>query len=340
MATHSSTTTSTAQPDTASPSIAGSDTLLSKLTIVVPCYNEQEVLHETARRLSELLGKLVQAGRIDDASQVLFVDDGSKDATWRIISELSASNRVFAGLKLAKNRGHQNALLAGLFTVDADVVISIDADLQDDIGVIETMVEHHLAGADIVYGVRQNRDTDTFFKSWTAKAYYRVLQLLGVDIVYNHADFRLMSRRTLEALKEYNEVNLFLRGIIPSLGFPTSTVYYDRHERFAGESKYPFFKMLSLAINGITSFSAMPLRFIAVLGILIFLMSFAMGGWVLYVRLFTDSAVPGWASSVIPIYFLGGVQLFSIGIVGEYVAKVYMETKRRPRFIIEQTLNL
>ena len=238
---------------------------------------------------------------------------------------------------MSRNRGHQNALLAGLLTVKGEAVISVDADLQDDLSAIEEMLDDYAAGHDIVYGVRSSRKTDTFFKSFTATAYYRLLGIMGVEIVYNHADYRLMSRRAIEALKEFGEVNLFLRGIIPQLGFSHTIVYYERAERFAGESKYPLKKMLALAWQGITSFSNVPLQFITHLGLLVSLISFAVTIWAIWVKLFTEVAIPGWASTVLPIYFLGGIQLLCLGIIGEYLAKIYTETKRRPRYVIEKT---
>ena len=241
------------------------------------------------------------------------------------------------GIKLSRNLGHQNALLAGLLTVKGEVVISVDADLQDDLAAIEEMLDDYAAGYDIVYGVRSSRKTDTFFKNFTAIAYYRLLGIMGVEIIYNHADYRLMSRRVIDALREFGEVNLFLRGIIPQLGFSNTIVYYERADRFAGESKYPLKKMLSLAWQGITSFSNVPLKFITGLGLLVSLISFAVTIWAIWIKLFTELAIPGWASTVLPIYFLGGIQLLCLGIIGEYLAKIYMETKRRPRYIIEKT---
>jgi glycosyltransferase involved in cell wall biosynthesis len=309
--------------------------MTTALGIVVPCYNEQEVLPETAKRLLELMSRLQNTGVITSDSAIYFVDDGSKDSTWQLIQNLAAQDIRVHGVKLSRNKGHQNALLAGLSVAKEDAVVTVDADLQDDINVIEEMVQRFSEGCEIVYGVRMSRTVDTAFKRGTAQIYYKVLESVGVEIIYNHADYRLMSQRSVRHLQEYSEVNLFLRGIIPLLGFPTGTVYYDRSARFAGESKYPLRRMLALAFDGITSFSVTPLRFIAALGLAVFLMSFAMVAWVLYGRLFMDAAIPGWASSVIPIYFLGGIQLLSIGVVGEYVAKIYMETKRRPRFSIE-----
>ena len=253
-----------------------------------------------------------------------------------MIRDAAAADPRIHGVKLSRNRGHQNALLAGLDAAEGDAVVSIDADLQDDLEVIGKMVDLHAAGVDIVYGVRQSRGSDTAFKRFTAEGYYRVLARLGVQVVFNHADYRLMSRRALDALAEYHEVNLFLRGIVPQLGFTTATIAYDRTERFAGESKYPLRKMLALAVNGITSFSVVPLRLIAALGLLVCLFSVLMIGWVLVGAWVLDSVVPGWASSVIPIYLLGGVQLFGIGVIGEYVGKIYLETKRRPRFLVAE----
>ena len=305
------------------------------LSIVVPCYNEEAVLPATISQLKSLLGDLVEKNLIDPTSHVIFVDDGSRDRTWQIIQEASASSDAIHGIKLSRNKGHQNAVLAGLLDAKGDAVISVDADLQDDLGAIEKMILAHRKGSDIVFGVRKSRDTDTFFKRLTAEGYYRLLERFGVEVVYNHADYRLMSRRTIEALRDFSEVNLFLRGIIPQLGFPSSIVYYDRAERFAGESKYPLGKMLALAWQGVTSFSTVPLRMITVLGLLISLGSFGITIWALVIRLFSDMAVPGWTSTVVPIYLLGGVQLLCIGIIGEYLAKIYLETKRRPHFFIE-----
>lgn len=310
--------------------------MTTTLGIVVPCYNEEEVLPETAKRLLDLLSRFRDAGLVSGESALYFVDDGSKDATWQLIHSLSILDPRVHGIKLSKNRGHQNALLAGLSVAKGDAIITLDADLQDDIEVIGEMLDRFAKGCEIVYAVRMSRRSDTVFKRGTARVYYRLLESAGVDIVKNHADFRLMSRRALYHLQEYSEVNLFLRGIIPLLGFASAIVYYDRSARFAGNSKYPLRRMLMLALDGVTSFSVMPLRFITMLGIVISLMSFGMIGWVLYGRLFMNAGIPGWASSVIPIYFLSGIQLLSIGVLGEYVAKIYMEVKRRPRFLIEK----
>ncbi|MDQ8022663.1 MAG: glycosyltransferase family 2 protein [Moraxellaceae bacterium] len=307
-----------------------------KLSIVVPCYNEEEVLPETSRRLIELLDDLVARGKVGDDSHVVFVDDGSRDKTWSMIEDLSRQQRRIRGLKLSRNRGHQNALLCGLMNAEGDALISADADLQDDLGAIEQMVDAYANGSHVVYGVRKRRDTDTFFKRFTAEGYYWLLAKFKVQVVFNHADYRLLSRRAIEALREFGEVNIFLRGIVPQLGFPSSIVYYDRAERFAGESKYPLRKMLSFAWQGITSFSSVPLRFITTMGVTISMGSFGLALWALFVRLFTEEAVPGWASVTVPIYLLGGIQLLCIGILGEYLAKIYMETKRRPAFFLEK----
>ncbi|MCU0735090.1 MAG: glycosyltransferase family 2 protein [Methylotetracoccus sp.] len=305
---------------------------------MVPCYNEEEVLPETVRRLTDLLDRLIRDGRITSDSRILFVDDGSRDRTWSLIEDLAKSDPKVGGVKLSRNRGHQNALLAGLFTAQAEIVVSVDADLQDDIEVIRGMLDAYRAGADVVYGVREDRSSDRLFKRATAKAFYRLMDMLGVESVYNHADFRLMSRRAVEAAKEFHEVNLFLRGIVPLIGFASAIVYYTRSERYAGVSKYPFKRMLGLALNAITSFSVVPLRLITVTGFVVFSLSIAMVAWTLWIRFFSAEAVPGWASTLIPIYFLGGIQILSIGIIGEYLGKVYQETKARPRYIIEKII--
>lgn len=307
-----------------------------KLSLVVPCYNEQEALAYTAPELEKLLLDLVARRIVAADSNIWFVDDGSTDATWSVLEALAARSDLFVAVKLSRNRGHQNALLAGLLSADGDAVVSVDADLQDDLNAVEAMVRAYQQGYEIVYGVRKARDTDTRFKRWTALGYYRALRVLGAEIVPNHADYRLMGRDAIRALQSYNEVNLFLRGIIPQLGFRSTSVYYDRRERVAGESKYPLRKMVRLALDGITSFSAVPLRLIAFLGLLVCLFSAGMVSWTVFIRVFTDRALPGWASTTVPIYLLGGVQLLCIGIVGEYVAKIYAETKARPRFLIER----
>lgn len=308
------------------------------LKIVVPCFNEEEVLPETVRRLTALLERLTGERRVAPSSGVVFVDDGSRDRTWRLIEEMASRTPFVGGIKLSRNRGHQHALLAGLFTVRGDVVVSIDADLQDDIEVITAMLDEYGAGAEIVYGVRDDRSSDTIFKRVTARAFYRFMDMLGVESVYNHADFRLMSRQAIEAMKQFGEVNLFLRGIVPLVGFRSAVVYYTRAERLAGVSKYPIRKMLSLAWNAVTSFSVVPLRLITMIGFLVFSFSAGMVGWILWIRIFSDEAVPGWASTLIPIYFLGGIQILSIGVLGEYLGKVYQEAKARPRYIIEKVI--
>lgn len=307
------------------------------LTIAVPCFNEEEVLRETASQLGALLDEIVQTAFVREAS-VYFIDDGSTDRTWATIEELSQNDERIHGIKLSRNYGHQSALLAGLLTVPGDAVISVDADLQDDLTAIKDMLAAHLSGAEIVYGIRHGRRKDTVFKRRTAEGYYRLLQAMGVRLIFNHADYRLLSRRAIEALRNYGESNIFLRGLIPHLGFKSATVYYDRQERFAGKSKYPVSKMIGLAIEGVTSFSELPLKLITVLGILISFGSFGMALWALGVRIWSPAAVPGWASIVIPLYLLGGIQLLCMGVIGQYLAKVYSETKRRPRFIVEKTL--
>jgi len=309
-----------------------------RIAIVVPCYNEQEVLPETNRRLLALLTRLHTLGLVSSDSAVHYVDDGSRDGTWSLIESLARGDTRVHGIKLSRNRGHQAALMSGLLTVEGDALVSIDADLQDDVAVIEQMVREFLAGAEVVYGVRDSRETDSVFKRRSALAYYGLLRRMGVDLVHNHADFRLMGRRAIEALREYGEVNLFLRGVVPMIGYRAVTVKYDRAERFAGVSKYPLRKMLAFAIEGVTSLSVVPLRLITLLGFIVSAFSFAMIVFIVYGTLVLKAAIPGWASSVVPIYFLGGIQLLSIGILGEYVAKIYLETKRRPRYFIEQTL--
>jgi glycosyltransferase involved in cell wall biosynthesis len=307
-----------------------------QLGIIVPCFNEQEVLPATHERLASLLERMIAAGQIASSSRIYYVDDGSTDDTWGIIDALSNTSDSVVGLRLSRNFGHQNAVMAGLLSASGDALISIDADLQDDIDVIPEMLERFQAGDEIVYGVRRERQSDTALKRGSALLYYRLLKLLGVDVIHNHADFRLMSRKAVDCLKQFSEVNLFLRGIVPLLGFQTGTVEYDRHERTAGQTKYNLRRMIALAINGITSFSPAPLRMVAALGLIVFLLTVAMTFWVLWIRFFTDQAIPGWASSVIPIYFLGGLQLLSIGVLGEYVSKLYLESKQRPRYFIAE----
>jgi polyisoprenyl-phosphate glycosyltransferase len=309
------------------------------LGLVVPCYNEEDALPETVGRLTGLVNNLVSSGQISETSRVWFIDDGSRDRTWDLIEGYARSGLPICGLKLSRNQGHQNALLAGLFNADGDVLVSIDADLQDDINVIEIMVNHFRDGADIVYGVRKDRSSDSAFKRTTAHVFYRVLALMGAHTIHNHADFRLMSRRSVDALREFPETNLYLRGIVPLIGFRYMVVEYDRAPRLAGDSKYPLKKMLGLSLNAITSLSAMPLRFISLLGLAVSAGSVAGTVWALWVAMFTDRALAGWASTVLPIYFLGGLQLLSLGVIGEYVGKIYIESKRRPRYLIDRIVH-
>lgn len=306
--------------------------------VIVPCYNEEAVLGETAARLTALLDQLIKKEKISKMSKIWFIDDGSNDRTWHIIERLSASNGYISGIKLSRNVGHQNALLAGLSTVDGDAIASVDADLQDDIVCIEKMIDEWRGGAEIVYGVRKKRSTDTVFKRLTALTFYQLMRWMGVEIVFNHADFRLMSRRAIECLKEFREINLFIRGIVPLIGFKSSVVYYERNKRFAGESKYPLKKMLAFALDGITSFSVVPLRMITFIGFIVFTVSTLMSGWVIIIKWFGERAVPGWASTVLPMYFIGGIQILCIGIIGEYLGKIYTEVKNRPRYIIEKII--
>lgn len=311
----------------------------TKLIIVVPCYNEEEVLQETTRQLSTVLSSMEQEGTITEG-KLLYVDDGSRDATWHIIEQLSTENPRVMGLKLAHNVGHQQALWAGLeWAANApfDAVVSIDADLQDDVQAIVEMTERFNEGTDIVYGVRKERKTDTFFKKHTAQAFYKLMQTMGGDVVYNHADFRLMSKRALQALVAHPERNLFLRGIVRSLGYPSDYVYYDRHERFAGESKYPLSKMLNFAIDGITSFSVKPLRLITTFGLLFMFVAIVIIGYALYEHLIGHTIV-GWTSLLVSMWFIGGAILTAIGIIGEYIGKIYKEVKRRPRYFIEKQI--
>lgn len=307
------------------------------LYIVIPCYNEEKVLPVTNALFADKLSALIQNGEISEKSRVLFVDDGSKDNTWAVISDLRAKNPQFAGLKLSRNQGHQNALLAGLMTAKnyADITISIDCDGQDDVDAMDKMLKEYKDGAEIVYGVRAARDTDTVFKRTTAKWYYKILNLLGAEVVYNHADYRLMSRRALEALSQFHEVNLFLRGLVPLVGFKSSSVYYDRKERMAGESHYPLSKMLSLGFNGITSLSVRPLKLITSLGFLMSLVSLMAVVVTVIIKLF-GYTVQGWTSLLCVIFLLGGIQIFCLGVIGEYIGKMYAETKARPRYIIEK----
>ena len=309
------------------------------LCIVVPCYNEESVLPITSKLFKEKLEALISSGVVAANSSVLFVDDGSSDTTWQIISSLSNAEACFEGLKLSRNRGHQNALLAGLMAAREhyDVTISIDCDGQDDIDAMDEMLKAYInEGTEIVYGVRSKRDTDTFFKRQSAQSFYRLLEKLGVEVVYNHADYRLMSKRALDAFSNFEEVNLFLRGMVPLVGFKSTSVYYERHERMAGESHYPLTKMLGLAFSGVTSLSVKPIRLIAALGLIISFISFIILIWAIVMNV-TGSAVSGWASILCVITFLGGIQLLALGVIGEYIGRIYLESKHRPRYIIEKS---
>lgn len=310
------------------------------LYIVIPCYKEQEVLHETASRLQVIMESLIASNKISPDSRVMFVNDGSTDQTWPIICELHEKNPLFSGVNLSRNRGHQNALLAGLMTAKdrADMVISMDADLQDDINAVHAMVDKFYEGCDIVYGVRSSREKDTFFKKFTAEGFYHAMNFLGADTVFNHADYRLMSKRALEGLEQFQEVNLFLRGIVPMIGYKTGVVEYERGERFAGESKYPLKKMLAFAMEGITSLSTKPLQYITGLGFLIFAVSILMLIYFI-ARWAVGGTVAGWASVICSVWAIGGLILLAIGVIGEYIGKIYMETKARPRFIIQDILD-
>jgi glycosyltransferase involved in cell wall biosynthesis len=312
---------------------------VSTLYLVIPSFNEQPVLLETAKHLRIKMEKLIKAKKISSRSRIVFVDDGSRDRTWPIIEQLHQKNKLFSGIKLSRNRGHQNALLAGLMSAKdrADIVISMDADLQDDINAIDTMLSEYNQGAEIVYGVRNARKKDSFFKRTTALIFYKLMLAMGVDSVYNHADYRLMSKRALNELANFREVNLFLRGLIPLIGFKTATVKYERAARFAGKSKYPLRKMLNFAIDGITSFSVKPLRVITALGFLVSLGSLLVLAYALY-RYINGATVAGWTFTIFSIWLLGGLQMTAIGVVGEYIGKIYTEVKERPRYIIEKKL--
>lgn len=309
------------------------------LYIVVPCYNEEEVLYETTKRLKVKLKEIIKSKKVSNQSRVMYVNDGSKDKTWDIIKEINDKEELFTGISLSRNRGHQNALLGGLLTAKnyADVVISMDADLQDDIDAIEKMIDKYHEGNDIVYGARSTRKKDSFFKRFTAETFYKLMKYLGVDCVYNHADYRLTSKKVLEEFSNFKEVNLFLRGMFPLVGFKSDIVYYERNERYAGNSKYPLKKMLNFAWDGITSFSVKPLRLICILGFIILFVSIAI---MIYsvIRKLTGNTVPGWTFLSTSIWFIGGIQMISIGIIGEYIGKIYQETKRRPRYIISENL--
>lgn len=306
---------------------------------VIPCYNEEEVLEETVKRLTAKFDAMQAQGLANEKSRMLLVNDGSKDKTWEIITRLHKENHYVEGVKLAHNRGHQNALLCGLMTAMplCDCAISLDADLQDDVDALDKFVQKYLEGCDVVYGVRNKRDTDTWFKRTTAEGYYKVLRLLGVDVVFNHADYRLMSRRALEGLAEYKEVNLFLRGMVPLIGYKSDYVYYDRHERFAGESKYPLKKMVALALDGISSFSVKPLKLISNFGIIVSILS-VFGLLYALISYFAGWAVSGWTAIVCSIWLLGGLQMLCLGVVGGYVGKIYSEVKARPRYRVEEFL--
>lgn len=309
------------------------------LYTVIPCYNEEEALPETARQLGEKYAALIASGAISEESRIAFVNDGSKDRTWELICALHRENALFTGINLSRNRGHQNALLAGLMTVrgHADMVISMDADLQDDIGAMDEMIAKYADGCDVVYGVRSSRRKDSFFKRFTAEAFYRLMNRLGANTVFNHADYRLLSRRALDGLAEFKEVNLFLRGIVPMIGYRSDTVLYERGERLAGESKYPLKKMLSFAFEGITSLSTKPIRMITALGFLIFFISIIML-IIFIVQFFMGMTVPGWASVIVSLWAIGGLLMLAVGVVGEYIGKIYLETKARPRFLIAEFL--
>lgn len=313
---------------------------MDTLYLVIPCYNEEEVLPETSSQLKKKIVSLVAKGKISDKSRIVFVNDGSKDRTWEIITALHEEDKIFQGIKLSRNKGHQNALLCGLMTVKdhCDMTISLDADLQDDINAIDEMVEKYYQGCDVVYGVRSARDTDTFFKKFTAEGFYKVMKMMGGNVVFNHADYRLMSRRALNGLQEFKEVNLFLRGVVPMIGYKSDSVYYERKERFAGESKYPLKKMLAFAWEGITSLSTKPIKMISILGGFIFIISIIMLIYSL-IRHAMGATETGWTSTIVSIWAIGGLQLLAIGIIGEYIGKVYLETKERPKFIVEKYLS-
>ena len=310
---------------------------MTTLYLAVPCYNEEEILEDTTNKLICKMQSLIDSGKISHDSRIMYIDDGSKDNTWKIIESLHNEHELVIGLKMSRNRGHQNALYGGLMVAKkyADALISIDADLQDDINAFDEMLEKYENGCDIVYGVRSKRKTDTFFKRFTAEGFYKILRFLGAEVVFNHADYRLMSKRALDEFENFGEVNLFLRGIVPMIGFKTDTVEYERLERLAGESKYPLKKMLALAWQGVTSLSIKPIRFITVLGALVFIVSILMLIYSL-ISHFTGQTTLGWTSLIVSIWALGGLQLLAIGIIGEYIGKIYLETKHRPRFIVEK----
>ncbi len=309
------------------------------LYVVVPCFNEEEVLHETTKRLKEKMEKLIKEKKISKLSKVMYVNDGSKDNTWNIIQEIHNKDNLFTGISLSRNKGHQNALLAGLLTAKeyADIVISMDADLQDDINAMDEMIDKYYEGSEIVYGVRSSRKKDSFFKKFTAQGFYKFMKMMGVDVVYNHADYRLTSKKVLDNFSEFTEVNLFLRGMFPLVGYKSDIVYYERNERFAGKSKYPLKKMLNFAWDGITSFSVKPIRMVLSFGIIIFFVSIIMLIYSIVVKLLGQT-VDGWTFIVCSIWLISGIQMLSIGIIGEYVGKIYSETKKRPRYFISENL--
>ncbi len=304
--------------------------------LVIPCFNEQEMLPAAAQKLLEEKHKLISVGLISPASKIYFIDDGSNDTTWSLITQLVEQHNTIVGIKLTRNYGHQYALYAGLMEADGDALISLDADLQDDTSVMEDMLHAYKNGNEIVYGVRNNRSSDGFFKRWTAESHYWLSELMGIETVRNHADYRLLSRKAVDLLADYREANLYLRGVVPLLGLQSSEVYYKRQARAGGESKYSVRKMLSLSLKGITSFSIMPLRCISLMGVIVFSISLVLGGWAVHAAIWGDGVVPGWASTVVPIYLLGGMQLLAIGIAGEYIGKTYMEVKKRPHYQIEK----
>lgn len=307
--------------------------------LVIPCYNEEQVLPETAQRIKQIMTDLQQKGKISQESKVALVNDGSKDGTWQLIRQLHQQDSLYTGINLSRNKGHQYALLAGMMTAmnHADAMISLDADLQDDVNVIEQFVDKYTEGYDVVYGVRSSRKKDSFFKRFTAEGFYHVMKWLGVDIVFNHADYRLMSKRALEGLSEFGEANLFLRGIVPQIGYASTTVEYERQERFAGKSKYPLKKMMAFAFDGISSFSVKPMRMIIHAGALMFAVSIIMLIYSL-IRNWMGATIVGWTSLMVSIWMVGGIQLLCLGVIGEYIGKIYSETKRRPRYLIESVL--
>ncbi len=311
-----------------------------RLGVVIPCFNEEEVLTETKNRLERLLGKMIEEKEVLEDSFICFVDDGSRDKTWELIEEFAKESKIFRGIKLSRNFGHQNALIAGLMQLkdEADALISMDADLQDDILVVKEFVKKYKEGYDIVYGVREDRSRDTKFKRWTAELFYKFQAFMGIESISNHADYRLLSRRALDALAKFKEVNLFIRGVVPLIGFKSCSVYYSRGERFAGESKYPLKKMLFFALDGITSFSVVPLRIITVLGFFIFLFSLMIIIWILMERYIFGSTIQGWSSIMVSIYLMGGIQLMSLGIIGEYIGRIFQQSKDRPRYIIDREI--